>query len=159
MARPSRPDSSPRPASNSRSWDPTAADSSTPVPGANLFTGGRISLAAGPVAVVSQSGFLLRSCLAAGQQRQLGFGVAVSSGNEAVCDLAAYLEYLADDPATTVVCLVIEKIRDADAFLGAVARVRSAGKAIVALKLGRTERSPRHHAVPHRRHRRRELGL
>jgi acetate---CoA ligase (ADP-forming) len=108
---------------------------------ANLFTGGRISLRPGPVAVVSQSGFLLRSCLAAGQQRQLGFGVAVSSGNEAVCALPDYLELLADDPATSVVCLVIEKIRDGSAFLSAVARLRAVGKAVVALKLGRTERS------------------
>jgi acetate---CoA ligase (ADP-forming) len=44
----------------------------------NLFTGGRIDLEPGPVAVISQSGFLLRSALAAGQQRQVGFGVAVS---------------------------------------------------------------------------------
>jgi acyl-CoA synthetase (NDP forming) len=108
---------------------------------ANLFTGGRISLRPGPVAVVSQSGFLLRSCLAAGQQRQLGFGVAVSSGNEAVCGLPDYLDLFAGDPDTSVICLVIEKIRDGDAFLGAVDRARSAGKAIVALKLGRTDRS------------------
>jgi acyl-CoA synthetase (NDP forming) len=108
---------------------------------ANLFTGGRISLRAGPLAVISQSGFLLRSCLAAGQQRQLGFGIAVSSGNEAVCGLADYVDLLADDPATRVICLVIEKIRDAPAFFLALARARSAGKAFVALKLGRSERS------------------
>jgi acetate---CoA ligase (ADP-forming) len=108
---------------------------------ANLFTGGRISLKPGPVAVVSQSGFLLRSCLAAGQQRQLGFGVAVSSGNEAMCGLPDYLDLFTEDPETAVICLVIEKIRDGRAFLGAVDRARSAGKAIVALKLGRTDRS------------------
>jgi acetate---CoA ligase (ADP-forming) len=107
----------------------------------NLFTGGRIALHVGGVAVVSQSGFLLRSTLAAGQQRQLGFGVAVSSGNEAVTGLHDYVELLADDPDTHVICLVIEKIRDADRFLRAVAHARAADKAIVALKLGRTERS------------------
>ncbi|HEX5587121.1 MAG TPA: acetate--CoA ligase family protein [Acidimicrobiia bacterium] len=109
--------------------------------GANLFTGGRISLAPGGVAVVSQSGFLLRSTLAAGQQRQLGFGIAVSSGNEAVCELHDYLDVLATDDDTRVICLVIEKIRSADAFFGAIERVRQAGKAVVAVKLGRTERS------------------
>jgi acetate---CoA ligase (ADP-forming) len=107
----------------------------------NLFTGGRIELHAGGVAVVSQSGFLLRSTLAAGQQRQLGFGIAVSSGNEAVTGLHDYLELLADDPDTRVICLVIEKIRDGERFLRAVAHARAADKAIVALKLGRTERS------------------
>jgi acetate---CoA ligase (ADP-forming) len=108
---------------------------------ANLFTGGRITLHGGPVGVVSQSGFLLRSVLAAGQQRQLGFGIAVSSGNEAVAGLPDYLDVLADDPDTRVVCLVIEKIRDDDRFLRAVARARAADTAVVALKLGRTERS------------------
>ena len=107
----------------------------------NLFTGGRISLHTGGVAVVSQSGFLLRSTLAAGQQRQLGFGIAVSSGNEAVTGLEDYVELLADDPDTHVICLVIEKIRDADRFLRAVAHARAADTAIIALKLGRTERS------------------
>ena len=86
----------------------------------NLFTGGRIALHPGPVSVVSQSGFLLRSTLAAGQQRQLGFGIAVSSGNEAVTGLHDYVELLADDPETRVICLVIEKIRDAERFLAAV---------------------------------------
>ncbi|MGE0794242.1 MAG: acetate--CoA ligase family protein [Acidimicrobiia bacterium] len=109
--------------------------------GANLFTGGRIELRAGGVAVISQSGFLLRSCLAAGQQRQLAFGVAVSSGNEAVCGLADYVSHLADDPHTRVILLVIEKIRDAEPFFEAVRKARLAGKAVVALKLGRTERS------------------
>jgi acyl-CoA synthetase (NDP forming) len=107
----------------------------------NLFTGGRISLHAGPVAVVSQSGFLLRSALAAGQQRQLGFGIAVSSGNEAVTGLHDYVALLADDPATSVICLIIEKIRDADRFLAAIARAHASGTAVIALKLGRTERS------------------
>ena len=109
--------------------------------GANLFTGGRISLRPGPIAVVSQSGFLLRSCLAAGQQRHLGFGVAVSSGNEAVCGLPDYIELLAGDPATVVICLVIEKVREASSFLTAIERARAAGKAVLALKLGRTEQS------------------
>ncbi len=107
----------------------------------NLFTGGRIALEPGPVAVVSQSGFLLRSTLAAGQQRQLGFGIAVSSGNEAVCGLHDYIDLLATDPDTRVICLVIEKVWSSDAFFAAVHRARSAGKALIALKLGRTERS------------------
>ncbi|HUZ08760.1 MAG TPA: acetate--CoA ligase family protein [Acidimicrobiales bacterium] len=107
----------------------------------NLFTGGRIALEPGGLAVISQSGFLLRSTLAAGQQRRLGFGVCVSSGNETVCSLADYLHLLADDDRTSVICLVVEKIREPEAFLAAVHRVRSAGKALIALKLGRTDRS------------------
>jgi len=107
----------------------------------NLFTGGRISLRPGGVAVVSQSGFLVRSSLAAGRERQLGFSFAVSSGNEAVCGLADYLDVLAEDPETRVICLVIEKVRAPERFFAAVDRVRRAGKAVIAFKLGRTAQS------------------
>lgn len=104
----------------------------------NLFTGGRISLRPGPVAVVSQSGFLVRASLAAAQQRQLGISVAVSSGNEAVCGLGDYVEHFAADPQTRVVCLVIEKIRDPERFFAAVRAARESGTAVIALKLGRS---------------------
>ncbi len=111
--------------------------------GVNLFTGGRLSLKPGGVSVVSQSGFLVRSALAAGAQRGLGIGIAISSGNEAVCDLADHLEALVDDEHTRVICLVIETIRRPAAFFAAVARARRAEKPVLALKLGRTDRSRR----------------
>jgi acyl-CoA synthetase (NDP forming) len=111
--------------------------------GANLFTGGPLDLDAGGVAVVSQSGFLVRSALAAARDRQLGVSIAVSSGNEAVCDLADYVAVLAEDPATRVICLVIETVRRPDAFFEAVAAARSTGTSVVALKLGRSSRSRR----------------
>ncbi len=109
--------------------------------GVNLFTGGRMTLAAGSVAVVSQSGFLVRAALAAAKERQLGISLAISSGNEAVCGLADYIDALADDDATQVICLVIEKIRDADAFYAAVGKAQAAGKAVLAVKLGRSARA------------------
>lgn len=104
----------------------------------NLFTGGRITLQPGPVAVVSQSGFLTRACLAAGAGRQLGFSVAVSSGNETVCGLADYVEVLGSDPDTDVICLVVEKVREPERFIDAVAGARERGKEVLAVKLGRT---------------------
>jgi acyl-CoA synthetase (NDP forming) len=109
--------------------------------GVNLFTGGRMSLVAGAVAVISQSGFLVRSALSAAKERQLGISLAISSGNEAVCGLADYIEALAADDATQVICLVIEKIRDADAFFSAIAAAHAAGKAVLAVKLGRSARA------------------
>ncbi len=111
--------------------------------GVNLFTGGRLDLAAGGVSVVSQSGFLVRAALAAADQRGLGVSIAVSSGNEAVCDLADHVEVLVDDDATTVICLVIEKIRRPGPFFAAVARARTLGKPVIALKLGRSDRARR----------------
>jgi acetate---CoA ligase (ADP-forming) len=109
--------------------------------GVNLFTGGRLDLAAGRVSIVSQSGFLVRSAMAAAQQRQLGVSTAVSSGNEAACDLADYVHVLAADEHTTVICLVIETIRRPEAFFLAVAEARALGKPVLALKLGRSDRA------------------
>jgi len=109
--------------------------------GVNLFTGGRIDPPSGGVSIVSQSGFLMRSALAAAVQRRLGVAIAVSSGNEAVCDLADHVDALVDDPLTTVLCLVIETIRRPDAFFSAVARARRAGVPVLALKLGRSDRA------------------
>ncbi len=40
-----------------------------------------------------------------------------------------------------MICLVVEKVWSSDAFFAAVHRARSAGKALIVLKLGRTERS------------------
>jgi acyl-CoA synthetase (NDP forming) len=117
--------------------------------GVNLFTGGRLDLPAGGthtvggVGIVSQSGFLVRSAMAAAGERALGVSIAVSSGNEAVCDLADYVHVLAADPFTTVICLVIETVRRPLAFFHAVAEARAVGKPVIALKLGRSDRARR----------------
>lgn len=117
--------------------------------GVNLFTGGRLDLpvsgvhTVGGVGVVSQSGFLVRSALAAAGERALGASIAVSSGNEAVCDLADHVGALAVDPFTSVICLVIETVRRPDAFFTAVGAARAAGKPVIALKLGRSDRARR----------------
>lgn len=111
--------------------------------GVNLFTGGPLQLPPGGVSVVSQSGFLTRAVLAGAGDRRLGVAIGVSSGNEAVCDLADYLDVLADDPHTRVVCLVVETIRRPEAFFAAAQRARDAGKPVLALKLGRGARAQR----------------
>jgi acetate---CoA ligase (ADP-forming) len=117
--------------------------------GANLFTGGRLDLAVGGVdtvggvSIVSQSGFLVRSAFSAAKERALGVSIAVSSGNEAICDLADYVTVLADDPATSVICLVIETVRRPAEFFDAVDAAHAAGKPVIALKLGRSDRARR----------------
>jgi acyl-CoA synthetase (NDP forming) len=117
--------------------------------GVNLFTGGRLDLPAGGihtvggVGVVSQSGFLVRSALAAAGERALGVSIAVSSGNEAVCDLADHVAVLTADPFTSVICLVIETVRRPAAFFAAIGDARAAGKPVIALKLGRSDRARR----------------
>ncbi|MDK1361085.1 acetate--CoA ligase family protein [Arthrobacter sp. zg-Y1219] len=97
---------------------------------------------AGGLSIVSQSGALLSGVVMAAWDRpQIGLNVVISAGNEAVTDLADYLEYLAHDPATTAIGLVIEKIRRPEAFFEAARGAIRAGKPIVALKLARNSRT------------------
>jgi acyl-CoA synthetase (NDP forming) len=97
----------------------------------------------GGVSIVSQSGFLVRSAMAAAKERALGVAIAVSSGNEAVCDLADHVAVLAADPFTSVIALVIETVRRPAEFFASVAAARAAGKPVLALKLGRSDRARR----------------
>jgi len=96
----------------------------------------------GGVSVVAHSGALLEAFAAsAWRPGGVGLNYLVSAGNEAVTDLADYLDFLVDDPDTTVIVLAMEKIRRPDAFFAAARRARTAGKPVVAVKLGRSERS------------------
>lgn len=98
----------------------------------------------GGVSVVAHSGAILGAMVAAANRAGgVGFNVMISAGNEAVTDMADYLDYLVDDPKTRVIALGIEKIRRPRAFFAAARRAREAGKPIVAIKLGRSARGLR----------------
>ncbi|WP_231861215.1 MULTISPECIES: acetate--CoA ligase family protein [Frankia] len=109
--------------------------------GVSLFTGTAVAVPAGGVSLVSSSGYLMRAAMAAARERNLGLRLAVSAGNEAVTVLADYLDFLVADPLTRVITVVIEKLRDPASFFAAVERARAAGKPVVVLKLGRSERA------------------
>jgi acyl-CoA synthetase (NDP forming) len=96
---------------------------------------------AGNVGIVSQSGAICISLLT--DIRRFGFSHVVSSGNEAVLTAADYLEYLVDDPQTEVIGSFIETVRSPDRFIAALDRAAARGKPVVALKVGRTERTRR----------------
>lgn len=96
----------------------------------------------GGISVVSQSGAVLSGvAMAASAYRGCGINLLVSAGNEAVTDVAAYLDYLADDPETTAIGLVLEKVRRPEEFFAAVRRAAEAGKPVVAMKLARSART------------------
>lgn len=99
---------------------------------------------AGGVSVVAHSGAILGALAAAANRAGgVGFNLMISAGNEAVTDMADYLDYLVDDPETRVIALGIEKIRRPQAFFAAARRAREAGKPIMAIKLGRSARGLR----------------
>ncbi len=62
-------------------------------------------------------------------------------GNEVDLDLADYLDFLVDDPHTKQIVVFIEGIRRPQAFLRAAARALEAGKPVLAIKTGATQKS------------------
>ncbi len=96
----------------------------------------------GPVAIASQSGALLSMWLEWMAAEGLGVSKAVSYGNKVDVDEVDVIEYLVEDPDTKIILLYIEGLRPGRgrAFVEAVRRALAAGKPVVALKGGRTER-------------------
>ena len=99
------------------------------------------NLAPGAVGVVFQSGGTLGYWVQSSGARGIRFSYAISSGNELSVDLADYLNFLIEDAETRIIALFIESIRRGDAFKAAAARALRAGKPILAVKSGRSERS------------------
>ncbi|MEV4087662.1 CoA-binding protein, partial [Nonomuraea fuscirosea] len=92
----------------------------------------------GGVGVVLQSGALASSVLSFAQARNVGVSLLTSMGNESVVTVTDVVDYLVDDPATKVVALFLESIRNPAEFARVARRALEAGKPIVALKIGRS---------------------
>jgi acetyltransferase len=99
------------------------------------------SVPPGPVAGIFQSGGTLQFWLKTAADRGLRFSYAVSSGNEADLDLADFLDFMVDDPHTRQIVLFIEGIRRPLAFMRAAGRALAAGKPVLAIKTGATQKS------------------
>lgn len=94
---------------------------------------------AGTVAVISHSGGMLNEVLNYGSYRGIGFSTLISSGNEAVCTVADYVDELVDDERTTTIGLILEGMRASERVRAAFERAARAHKPIVAIKLGTSE--------------------
>ncbi len=92
----------------------------------------------GKIAFAAQSGNLGTQMMSLGRALGVGFSRFVCIGNETDLKAVDYLEYFAEDPATEVILLYIEGLRDARRFIE-VAERTSVKKPIVVLKAGKTE--------------------
>jgi acetate---CoA ligase (ADP-forming) len=99
------------------------------------------ALLAGNVGLISQSGSICIALLA--DCRRFGWSHVISSGNEALLPAVDYLDYLIDDPATRVIALFLETVREPERFVAALDRAAHLGKPVVVLKVGRSERARR----------------
>jgi acyl-CoA synthetase (NDP forming) len=95
----------------------------------------------GTVGVVLQSGALASAILSLSQARNVGFSFIVSMGNETMLDATDVIDYLVEDEDTKVIALFLESIRNPEEFARVVRKAFERGKPVVALKIGRSEKS------------------
>lgn len=96
---------------------------------------------AGNIAFVSQSGALCTAVLDYAKGAGIGFSKFVSMGNKAVVNEIDLLNYLRDDPETSVILMYLEDLVDARKFIEASREITgdlSKSKPILVIKSGRT---------------------
>jgi len=99
----------------------------------------QLELAAGPVAILSQSGSMMGSLMSRGQGRGLAFSKLVSVGNESDLSVGEITDMLVDDPHTQTILAFMETVRDGERLARAARRAYAAGKPVIVYKLGRSE--------------------
>ncbi len=98
--------------------------------------------AAGPVGFIGQSGTHTITFCLRGPAEGVGISKAVSFGNAVVADASDYLEYLRDDPETTIIAAYIEGVRNGRRFYN-VLRETTATKPVILWKGGVSEAGQR----------------
>jgi acyl-CoA synthetase (NDP forming) len=98
-----------------------------------------LHLQPGGITFLTHSGSLFSAMLH--NHRNLRFNLAVSSGNELVTTMDEYLAYAVGQVSTSVIGLFLETVRNVAGMTDALSAAAQIDTPIVALKVGRTERS------------------
>nr|A0A2P1BT06.1 RecName: Full=Trans-feruloyl-CoA synthase FCS1; AltName: Full=Feruloyl coenzyme A synthetase; AltName: Full=Trans-feruloyl-CoA synthetase [unidentified prokaryotic organism]AVI57390.1 feruloyl coenzyme A synthetase [uncultured organism] len=93
------------------------------------------------VGIASQSGALAAVLATALHPRGLYVSSSVSTGNEAASGVEDYVEWLVDDEDTHVIAMYVESLRRPKAFIAAARRAHAAGKPIVMLHPGKSNKA------------------
>src|ERR1700726_3869857 len=98
-----------------------------------------VSMEGGPVAIAGQSGAIVMAIRQALEDRGVGVGYMVTTGNEAGLETPDLMAYFAADPSIRVIVVYLEGVRNTKVFREACKAARAAGKPVIALKLGASE--------------------
>jgi acyl-CoA synthetase (NDP forming) len=93
------------------------------------------------VGIASQSGALAAVLATTLHPRGCYVSTSVSTGNEAATGVEDYVEWLVDDADTHVIAMYVESLRRPAAFLAAARRAREAGKPIIMLHPGKSNKA------------------
>jgi len=96
----------------------------------------------GSIGVISQSGSAIGNIIEGAGQNNLHFSTAISYGNALDFNECDYLEYLEQDPNTSIILMYIEGVRDGKRFFSILRRT-TATKPVIILKGGRGESGTR----------------
>ncbi|MBV9842918.1 MAG: acetate--CoA ligase family protein [Sphingomonadaceae bacterium] len=102
--------------------------------------GHALRITPGDVAILSHSGALFDVFARRLMDFGAGLSLFVSAGNEADLNVLDYLEYCIADEATRVIALVLDGIADGRRLRTLARAAADAGKALVALKVGLSDR-------------------
>ena len=95
-------------------------------------------LVAGRIALASQSGGMMGAVLSRAAYRGIALSRLAATGNEADLEIADFVDWFVDDPATDVIALYLEGLRDVARFRAAAERAADANKPLVVFKVGRS---------------------
>src|ERR1700738_3485023 len=98
-----------------------------------------LPMEAGPAAVAGQSGAIVMAIRQALEDRGVGVGYMVTTGNEAGLETPDLMAYFAADPSIRVIVVYLEGVRNTKVFREACKAARAAGKPVIAPKLGASE--------------------
>jgi acyl-CoA synthetase (NDP forming) len=98
-----------------------------------------VTMEAGPVAIAGQSGAIVMAIRQALEDRGVGVGYMVTTGNETGLETPDLMAYFAADPSIRVIVVYLEGVRNTTVFREACKAARAAGKPVIALKLGASE--------------------
>lgn len=110
--------------------------------GEKLFTNiddRAVTMEQGEVAIAGQSGAIVMAIRQALEDRGVGVGYMVTTGNEAGLETPDLMRYFAEDPSVKVIVVYLEGVRNTKAFRDACKAARAASKPVIALKLGSSE--------------------
>ena len=98
-----------------------------------------VTMEQGAVGIAGQSGAIVMAIRQALEDRGVGVGYMVTTGNEVGLETPDLMAYFAADPSIRVIVVYLEGVRNTKAFRDACKAARAAGKPVIALKLGASE--------------------
>ncbi|WP_426410910.1 acetate--CoA ligase family protein [Bradyrhizobium ganzhouense] len=98
-----------------------------------------VTMERGAVAIAGQSGAIVMAIRQALEDRGVGVGYMVTTGNETGLETPDLMRYFAEDPSVEVIVVYLEGVRNTKAFRDACKAARAASKPVIALKLGSSE--------------------